>query len=177
MEVWQCQISAPIIMLYTYVDSLTGAATGKPSYGLNWNKPRVKPLYIECHGATQHYLPSVKRQPLIGNTTKICAQLISQTSLSSWNSPLRPILGNPQFEPGRRDAVFRALGNSGLYQASHFSTMGRWKTITEFSDPGGLFRLDFLISLQLSHFLSSITRPNDTNQPPRLWKRSVRKPE
>lgn len=78
---------------------------------------------------------------------------------------LRPIMGNPQFEPGLQDAVFRGLNDSGLYQASHFSTLGRWGTITEFSDPGSPFSLDFIGSLQLCHVLNSISPPNDTGQP------------
>lgn len=61
--------------------------------------------------------------------------------------------------------VFRGLGDAGLYQASHFSSGGRWKTITEFSDPTGPFRLDFLRSLQLFHFLRSIQPPADHSQP------------
>lgn len=61
-------------------------------------------------------LPSdLKRQPLIDNTIKICAQLITTSSLITRDSPLRPILGNPQFEPGIRDKRFRDLGEAGPY--------------------------------------------------------------
>lgn len=69
--------------------------------------------------------------------------------------PLYPILGNPRFSPGVQDVVFRGLSGAGLYQASHFSTGGRWKTISELTYPLGLFRLDFLRARQLSHFLKS----------------------
>lgn len=41
---------------------------------------------------------------------------------------------------------------------------GRWKTITELSDPTGPFRLDFLRSLQLRHFLNIIRPPTDSSQ-------------
>lgn len=110
-------------------------------------------------------LPSdLKRHPLIGNTIKVCAQLIDSSSLFSHNLPLRPILGNPRFEPGLRDGRFRELNEEGLYQASHFSALGHWKTIEKLSDPEGQFRLDFLRALQLHHFLRSIPPPNDANQ-------------
>lgn len=106
----------------------------------------------------------LKRHPLIGNTARICAQLISQTALSSQNSPLYPIIGNPLFTPGLGDGIFRKLGEAGLHLASHFSTGGHWRTHTELSDPNGLFRLDFIRTLQLRHFLSSIPPPADSNQ-------------
>lgn len=106
-----------------------------------------------------------KRHPLIGNTTRVCFQLISQAHISSHNSPLYPILGNPSFTPGLQDVVFRSLGGTGLYQASHFSTGGRWHTITELSDPAGPFQHDFLRSRQLSHFLHSLKPPATNDQP------------
>lgn len=106
----------------------------------------------------------LKRHPLIGNTARVCAHLIDSSSLFSRNSPLKPILGNPLFEPGVGDGGFRELREEGLFQASHFSNRGRWKTITELSDPEGQFRLDFLRALQLHHFLSSMPPPNDTDQ-------------
>ena len=107
----------------------------------------------------------VKRHPLIGNTTRVCARLISQTPLSSNNSPLCPILGHPQFIPGIRDLAFRDLVEAGFHQASHFSSGGRWNTIAELSDPTGPFRLDFLRSHQLNHFLRSLTPPATNPQP------------
>lgn len=67
--------------------------------------------------------------------------------------------------PGVRDVVFRRLGETGRHQASHFSRAGRWYTIAELSDPTGPFRLDFLRSRQLSHFLHSLKPPADSDQP------------
>lgn len=105
----------------------------------------------------------LKRHPLIGNTARVCAHLIDLSPLFTRNSPLKPILGNPLFEPGI-EGRFRELREVGIYQASHFSVGGRWKTITELSDPEGQFRLDFLRSLQLHHFLSSMPPPNVNDQ-------------
>lgn len=51
----------------------------------------------------------------------------------------------------------------GLHLATHFSTGGRWKTYRELSDPNGLFKLDFLRTLQLRHFLNSIPPPPAEN--------------
>lgn len=107
----------------------------------------------------------IKRHPLIGTSSWICAWLISQASLSSPNSPLYPKLGNPQFTPGMHDAIFRGLNEAGLHQASHFSSGGHWKTVTELSDFSGPFRLDFLRALQLSHFLNSKQPPADIGRP------------
>lgn len=66
----------------------------------------------------------ITRHPLIGNTVRVCSHLIHTSPHFSRNSPLRPILGNPQFKPGIRDRSFLKLKEEGLYQASHFSTMG-----------------------------------------------------
>lgn len=90
---------------------------------------------------------------------------MTYSSLSTRNSALRPIIGNPQFEPGMRDKPFRDLSKAGMHQVSHINNMGRWKTVAELSDCGGLYRLDFMRALQLSHFLASLPPPNDTNQP------------
>lgn len=106
------------------------------------------------------------RHPLIGNTVRICSQLIHTSPHFSRNSPLRPILGNPQFEPGLRDRRFLKLKEEGLYQASHFSSMGRWKTISELTDLEGQFRLDSLRAMQLHHYLRSLTPPCVANQTP-----------
>lgn len=106
----------------------------------------------------------IKQHPLIGNTSKICAQIISKSPLSSSNSPLYPILENPRFLPGVEDVVFRRLGETGRFQASHFSVAGRWYTIAELSDPVGPFRLDFLRARQLGHFLHSLKPPVHNEQ-------------
>lgn len=104
-------------------------------------------------------LPELKRHPLIGNSIRICAQLVSRPSLSSPNSPIYTILGNPQFTSDLHDVVFRGLSDAGLHQASHFSSGGRLKTITELSDPTGPFCLDFLKSLQLRPSLTPYSPP------------------
>lgn len=113
----------------------------------------------------------IKHHPLIGNTARICALLISQSSLFSQNSPLRPILGNPQFARGLHDAVFQGLSDVGLHQASHFSSGGYWRSITELFHPTDQFRLNFLRSLQLCHFL----KLPETNLS-QHWRKSVLTP-
>lgn len=106
--------------------------------------------------------PQIKRHPLIGTTARISARLMSKASLSTQNSPLRPILGNPQFAPGLNDGIFRGLNGAGLYQASHFSSGGKWKSFSELTDPTGPFRLDFLRSY---HFLHTMEPPPANDQP------------
>lgn len=106
----------------------------------------------------------LKRHPLIGNTARICAKLISNPNISSRNSPLYPIIGHPLFTPGLQDRVFQKLGETGIHMASHFSSGGRWRTYEELSDPLGRFRLDFMRTLQLGHFLHSIPPPTDVDQ-------------
>lgn len=59
-----------------------------------------------CHAS----LPTgITRHPLIGNTLRVCSQLIHTSPHFSRNSPLRPILGNPQFQPGLQDRKFLKL--------------------------------------------------------------------
>ena len=81
------------------------------------------------------------------------------------NSPLRPVLGNPNFEPGLRDGRFRALRESGVCQVSHFSIAGRWRTPAELMDQGGGFQLDFMRANQLNHFLHTMIPPHTGNLP------------
>lgn len=64
-----------------------------------------------------------------------------------------------QFEPGIRDVRFRALRDSGVFRASHFSVAGRWKTLAELTDPEGSYCLDFLRASQLHHFLRTMSPP------------------
>lgn len=94
------------------------------------------------------------------------AQNCRQSSLSSSNSPLRPVIDHPQFEPSLHDRSFHKLRELGLYQPSHYGTRGRWRTHAELTDPSGLYKLDFLRALQLSHFLGGLPPPPHESQQP-----------
>lgn len=112
----------------------------------------------------------VHHHPLIGNTIKVCIRLMERSHLTLVASPMRPILGTPLFEPGLKDAKFNTLRESGLFQASHFSESGQWKTLTELRDRLGQYKLDFMGACQLGHFLRTIEPPLPAN-PSRLWRR------
>lgn len=57
-----------------------------------------------CHNS----LPRVvKNHPLIGTTTQLCSTLFTRADLVPLKSPLRPVLGNPEFARGHTDPVFR----------------------------------------------------------------------
>lgn len=132
-----------------------------------WSQMEQSHTTIPLGGTPWCYqgLPTeLKRHPLIGNTARICANLISKTTISSPNSPLYPIIGNPLFTPGLQDGIFRKLGEAGIHSASHFSSGGHWKTYSELSNPTGGICLDFMRTLQLRHFLNSIPPPTNSNQ-------------
>lgn len=107
-----------------------------------------------CYEALPHAL---KLHPLKWPTTRICLHLFVHTSLSSWDSPLIPVLGNPQFH----DATFKTLCDSGRYRTSHFLTDTAWPSISSLTCPLGPFGLDLWRALQLHHFLHSLLSPRD----------------
>lgn len=114
-----------------------------------------------CHNSLPRML---KNHPLIGVTSRICASLFTHAKLTSCNSPLRPILGTPDFTPGYLDPVFRSLRERGYSQSSHFSANGRWPTVEELMNPVGQYCLDFWRALQLKHYLSTLPAPEGTEQ-------------
>lgn len=144
---------------------------------IDWCRHRESKLWTQIEQAQSSFplnrtpwchedLPfDIRRHPLIGCTISLCAHLFSQNSLSHANSSLRPILGNPLFTPGMSVLKFHTLRELGLHQASHFSTAGRWRTLTELSDSSGQYKLDFFRALQLHHFLNTINPPNTTDMP------------
>lgn len=108
-----------------------------------------------CHSSLPRTL---KDHPLIGVTSRICASLFLKAKLTS-NSPLRPILGTPDFTPGYTDPMFRSLRDKGLFQWSHFAADGGWPTAEELMNPEGQFCLDFWRAIQLKHYLNTLLPP------------------
>lgn len=99
-------------------------------------------------------LPSMtKSHPTIRPTLRICNNLFAKGKLSSRDSPLVPVLGNPQFILGLRKGSFDLLIKQGLYQALHFLRAGCRPTVQELTDRNGPFQLDFWQVVQQSHFL------------------------
>lgn len=62
----------------------------------------------------------IKNHPLIDVTARTCTSLFTRHRLTSLDSPLRPILGTPEFTPGYTDPIFHSLRHSNYFQASHF---------------------------------------------------------
>lgn len=108
-----------------------------------------------------HLQPLLKRHPLMGTTLRIGSVAIKHHSLSSLDSPLFPILGNPQFSPGLCPHTFGKLRRSGITQASHFLMNGRWPSIKELMSEEGPFKLTLWSALQLRHFLDTIPNPRN----------------
>lgn len=80
-----------------------------------------------------------------------------QTSrLSSIQSPLIPILGNPGFPPGIAPGLFRNLLERGCFQTSHFLISDNWPTVSTLMQLGGRNGLKFWQALQLSHYFRSL---------------------
>lgn len=78
---------------------------------------------------------NMKHHPLIGPTTRLCLHLFTQASLSSPDSQLFAILGNPLFTLGYQDATFQKRIESGFFQASHFLSIGNWPSIPALTNP------------------------------------------
>lgn len=95
----------------------------------------------------------LKAHPFIGNTIKQCLQATLQTSLTTTESPLTPILGNPKFPPGIGSGRFQTLRSTGCDRASQFVRQDRWPSIEELMDPAGPFTLIFWNAAQIHHFL------------------------
>lgn len=106
-------------------------------------------------------LPTITRaHPVIGPTLKIGFELFSKGKLLAIISPLFPILGNPQFEPGLRKGNFTALMEQGIFQASHFLTGEAWPTIFSLTTGSLPYCLDFWRAVQLRHFLNTLILPS-----------------
>lgn len=101
----------------------------------------------------------MKLHPLIGLTLWMGYGLFLKGKLSTIDSPLSPILGNPQFEPDLKKGSFGRLIEQGLFQFSHFVSAGSWPTVQEITGPAP-YQLDFWRALQLRHFLDTLILPS-----------------
>lgn len=78
---------------------------------------------------------------------------LSPSANSSIQSPLFPILGNPQFALGLRRGTFKTLVKQGVFQASHFMASGDWPTFQMPTSENSPFQLDFWRAAQSRNFL------------------------
>lgn len=101
----------------------------------------------------------LKSHPLIGNTIKQCLQATLQASLTTKESPLTPILGNPKFPPGINSRQFQTLKDSNYVGASQSVRQDKWPSIPELMDPIGPFKLEFWSAVQIHHFLQTFPNP------------------
>lgn len=105
-------------------------------------------------------LPStLTSHPIIGVTFRIGSTIIRTTSLSSSQSPLLPILGNPAFPPGLDHSQYKTLLSSGRDCAMYFLEGTHWPSIEALTSPTGQFQLPFWKAIRLHHFLFSIANP------------------
>lgn len=105
-----------------------------------------------------------KTHPTLGPTLPTCYNLFSKGKLSSRDSPLVPILGNPQFILCLWKGSFDTLIKRGLYQASHLVRAGCWPTFQELTDRNGSYQLDFWRMVQLRHFLHTMCPPESLDR-------------
>lgn len=153
-------LAVPDIHKYQQATHLTGL--------IDWNRHQSTKLWTQleqsqcpvplkrapwCHVSLLEYM---KNHPLIGVTTRIRASLFARLRLAPFGSPLRPILGTPEFSPGCTDPIFKSLRSMGFSQASHFITNGKWTSVADLMRPEGPFQLDFWRAHQLNHFLRSL---------------------
>lgn len=140
---------------------------------LDWRRNGASKLWIQleqsqsgiplggalwCFNDLPHGLQS---HPLIGTTLRKRHQISFHTTLTSKNSPLFPILGKPKFEPGLSSAEFSSLRDSGRDYAAKFICGGKWPTISDLSNPAGVYHLPFWKGVQLHHFLHSLPDPQN----------------
>lgn len=161
-------LAIPDLRKYYYATHLTRL--------IDWNRHQTTKLWTRLE-QTQSDIPlnrapwcydrlpsTVKTHPLIGVTIRTCAALFTRFRLISLVSPLRPILGTPEFTPGYTDPVFQSLRDLKYFQASHFILDGKWPTISELMSPSGPFHLDFWRAAQLNHFLKTLPSPRSFDQ-------------
>lgn len=97
----------------------------------------------------------------IGTTLRHSHQIAFHSLLTSKKSPLFPILGNPNFDPGLHSAEYSTLRDSGSDHASKFISEGKWPSISDLSNPAGTYHLPLWKEVQLHHYLHSLSRPQD----------------
>lgn len=99
---------------------------------------------------------AVRRHPTVGATLRSIKKIFKKTEISTYPSPMIPILGTPSFEPGLTDQGFKDLRRRGTSRLIHFSTDNHVMTSGEiervFSGDLNLFRRS-----QINAFLQSIT--------------------
>lgn len=119
------------------------------------SETRVRCYYIDHLGAWRIC-------PLIGTMTRLCFQLISMDKLSSLESPLSPILGNPHFTPGLWEGSFGSQIESGCFQTSHtLQHRGAWPLLQSLMDHNGPFHLDIWRALQSHNILQTLPAPDN----------------
>lgn len=107
---------------------------------------------------------TLKSHPLIGATIQLGSKAITSNLLSTAESPLFPILGNPAFPPGVGRSVFLSLSQADRDPASHFLEGDHWPSLPSLMDEHGRFQLSFWSAIQLHHFLHSLADPSHYNR-------------
>lgn len=102
---------------------------------------------------------------------KLCSDLLPLMGVDPETSPLYPILGNPLFPPGTEDTAFWHLLNGGYSQASCYVKEGRWLTIPEMTIQSGVCKLRFSNTLQITHFLNTLSVPGLFTSPPTIFEK------
>lgn len=135
---------------------------------IDWNRHDKTKLWIQVEnhqvniplkGAIWCYdkLPrDMTSHPNIGATLSVGLNILKNTSLTSKQSPLFPILGNPAFEPGLDYSNYETLWESGKDCASHYVEDDHWTSIQSLTNDNGGFQLSFWKAIRLHHFLYSI---------------------
>lgn len=106
---------------------------------------------------------TVKSHSLMGARIRLGSKAISSASLSTGESPLFPILGNPAFPLGLGRFEFKALSRTGQDCALHFLEGDHWPSLQSLMDNDGCFQLPFWSAIQLHHFLHSLANPSHFN--------------
>lgn len=97
--------------------------------------------------------------PTIGATLYVGSGILKTTSLTSRQSPLLPILGNPAFKPGLDYLEYETLWNTGKDCATHYVEDDQWASIQSLTNDNGDFRLPFWKAIRLHRFLHSVPEP------------------
>lgn len=101
---------------------------------------------------------SLKTHPTIGPTLQVCPLICRNPVLSSFQSPLFPIFGNPNFPPCLTSGPFYGLLEKVCFLSSHFRTLDVWTSVYTLTQPDGRYGLDWQ-ALQLCHFPRSLGYP------------------
>lgn len=91
------------------------------------------------------------------------------------NSPLFPILGNPDFPPGLEPGAFGKLKEKRCFQASYFLRSNNWPTIELLMQQGGQYEIPFWQARQIRHFFETLGPTEEYGRPRKKFERYCEK--